>query len=107
MYHEMLTFGTVLRIAVCVKVVLAYVQPSDCSCFVGRRNFVNGLMLNGLVSRWCVVFPRRSQHLLDPVDGPFGWGWDLSDGSRVVDIRGHMIVYDVLLCSSFNAKICP
>ena len=105
MNHNVLAFRAVLCVSMCVEVVLADIQSSNRSRFVGGHDLVNGSVLDGFVSGWCVVFPCRGKHLFDPVDGPFGWSRDLSDGSRVVDGRCHVVIYDVLSSSSFNAQV--
>ena len=105
MHHNVLTFRAVLCVSMCVEVVLADIQSSNRGCLVRGHNFVNRFVFDGFVGARCVVFPCRGKHLFDPVDGPFGWIRDLSDGSRVVDGRCHVVVYDVLSSSPIDAQV--
>ena len=50
MCHDVLAFGTVLRVPMCFKVVLAYVQPTDGSGLVRCLNRLDWLVFYGFVA---------------------------------------------------------
>ena len=105
MNHNVLAFRAVLCVSMCVEVVLADIQSSNRSRLVSGHDLVNRSVLDRFVGSRCVVFPCRGKHLFDPVDGPFGWVRNPSDGSRVVDGRCHVVIYDVLPSSPFDTQV--
>ena len=54
MYDDVLAFGTVLCVPVCVEVVLTYVESADGRGFVRRFDSFGRLMLDGFMSDRCM-----------------------------------------------------
>ena len=53
-YHDVLAFGTVLCVPVCVEVVLTYVESADGRGLVRRFDSFDRLMLDGFMSDRCM-----------------------------------------------------
>ena len=54
MYHDVLAFGTMLCVPMCVEVVLAYVQSTDGRGLVCCFNSLDRLVLNSFMSDRCM-----------------------------------------------------
>ena len=100
--NQMLAFGTILGVPVCVEIVLSYVQPPNCGCLFGGLDLRGWLVVDGVGFGRFVRSPWGRRRFSKPFYIPFHRFGQSSNVSCVSNGLQLLVIYDVLPGAALN-----